>query len=223
MKLFRKRDFITVGFILIFSAAAVYMFYVILKPVEVLPIYQPAEVNEKLVDSSIIHVAKYHKISDFKLTNQNGKEITQANYKDKIYVADFFFTTCQDICPVMTKNMYQLQEELKNDNQILLLSHTVIPEVDTVEQLKEYAIENNVDDSKWNLVTGDKKQIYELARKSYLAVEDSNYSQYDMIHTENFMLIDKEKQIRGFYDGTNSEDINRLLKDIEILKQSYNK
>ena len=223
MKLFRKRDFITVGFILIFSAAAVYMFYVILKPVEVLPIYQPAEVNEKLVDSSIIHVAKYHKISDFKLTNQNGKEITQANYKDKIYVADFFFTTCQDICPVMTKNMYQIQEELKNDNQILLLSHTVIPEVDTVEQLKEYAIENNVDDSKWNLVTGDKKQIYELARKSYLAVEDSNYSEYDMIHTENFMLIDKERQIRGFYDGTNSEEINRLLKDIEILKQSYNK
>ena len=223
LKLFRKRDFITVGFILIFSAAAVYMFYVILKPVEVLPVYQPAEVNEKLVDSSIIHVAKYHKISDFKLTNQNGKEITQANYKDKIYVADFFFTTCQDICPVMTKNMYQLQKELKNDNQILLLSHTVIPEVDTVEQLKKYAIENNVDDSKWNLVTGDKKQIYELARKSYLAVEDSNYNEYDMIHTENFMLIDKEKQIRGFYDGTNSEDINRLLKDIEILKQSYNK
>ena len=199
------------------------MFYVILKPVEVLPIYQPAEVNEKLVDSSIIHVAKYHKISDFKLTNQNGKEITQANYEDKIYVADFFFTTCQDICPVMTKNMYQLQEELKNDNEILLLSHTVIPEVDTVEQLKEYAIENKVDDSKWNLVTGDKKQIYELARKSYLAVEDSNFNEFDMIHTENFMLIDKEKQIRGFYDGTNSEEINRLFKDIEILKQSYNK
>ena len=223
MKLFRKRDFITVGFILIFSAAAVYMFYVILKPIEVLPIYQPAEVNEKLVDSSIIHVAKYHKISDFKLTNQNGKEITQANYKDKIYVADFFFTTCQDICPVMTKNMYQLQEELKNDNEILLLSHTVIPEFDTVEKLKEYAVENNIDDSKWNLVTGDKKQIYELARKSYLAVEDSDFNEFDMIHTENFMLIDKEKQIRGFYDGTNSEDINRLLKDIETLKQSYNK
>ena len=222
MKLFRKRDFITVVFIMIFSVVAIALFYTILKPVEILPIYQPAEVNEKLVDSSIIHVAKYHKISDFKLTNQNGKEITQANYKDKIYVADFFFTTCQDICPVMTKNMYQLQEELKNDNEILLLSHTVIPEVDTVEQLKEYAIENKVDDSKWNLVTGDKKQIYELARKSYLAVEDSNFNEFDMIHTENFMLIDKEKQIRGFYDGTNSEEINRLLKDIEILKQSYN-
>ena len=207
---------------MIFSVVAIALFYTILKPVEILPIYQPAQVNEKLVDSSIIHVAKYHKISDFKLTNQNGKEITQANYKDKIYIADFFFTTCQDICPVMTKNMHQLQEELKNDNEILLLSHTVIPEFDTVEKLKEYAVENNIDDSKWNLVTGDKKQIYELARKSYLAVEDSDFNEFDMIHTENFMLIDKEKQIRGFYDGTNSEDINRLLKDIEILKQSYN-
>ena len=221
LKLFRKRDFISIGLILVFSTATISLFYKILKPIETLPIYQPAEVNEKLVDSSIIHVSKYHKISDFILTNQNGKEITQANYKDKIYVADFFFTTCQDICPVMTKNMYQLQEELKNDNEILLLSHTVIPEVDTVKKLKEYAIENNVDDSKWNLVTGDKKQIYELARKSYLAVEDSNFNEFDMIHTENFMLIDKEKQIRGFYDGTKSDEINRLLKDIEILKQSY--
>ena len=221
LKLFRKRDFISIGFILVFSTVTISLFYTILKPIETLPIYQPAEVNEKLVDSSIIHVSKYHKISDFILTNQNGKEITQADYKDKIYVADFFFTTCQDICPVMTKNMYELQEELKNDNEILLLSHTVIPEFDTVKRLKEYAIENNVDDSKWNLVTGDKKQIYELARKSYLAVEDSNFNEFDMIHTENFMLIDKEKQIRGFYDGTNSEEINRLLKDIEILKQSY--
>ena len=221
MKLFRKRDFISIGFILVFSTATISLFYTILKPIETLPIYQPAEVNEKLVDSSIIHVSKYHKISDFILTNQNGKEITQADYKDKIYVADFFFTTCQDICPVMTKNMYELQEELKNDNEILLLSHTVIPEIDTVKRLKEYAIENNVDDSKWNLVTGDKKQIYELARKSYLAVEDSSFNEFDMIHTENFMLIDKEKQIRGFYDGTNSEEINRLMKDIAILKQSY--
>jgi len=219
LKLFRKRDFITVGFILIFSAAAVYIFYTILKPLELLPIYQPAEVNEKLVDSSIIHVAKYHKISNFKLTNQNGKEITQANYKDKIYVADFFFTTCQDICPVMSKNMYKLQEELKNDNEILLLSHTVIPEFDTVEQLKQYAIENKVDDSKWNLVTGDKKQIYELARKSYLAVEDSRFNEFDMIHTENFILIDKNKQIRGFYDGTNEKEIEQLLSDIQILKR----
>ena len=221
MKLFRKRDFITVGFILAFSAAAITLFYTILKPVETLPIYQPAEVNEKLVDSSVIHVSKYHKISDFELTNQNGKKITQEFYSNKIYVADFFFTTCQDICPVMTKNMYKLQEELKNDNDILFLSHTVIPEVDTVQQLKKFSIENKVNDSKWNLVTGDKKQIYDLARKSYLAVEDTEYGEFDMIHTENFMLIDKERQIRGFYDGTNDLEIEKLLKDIEILKHSY--
>jgi protein SCO1/2 len=221
LKLFRKRDFITVGFILAFSAAAITLFYTILKPVETLPIYQPAEVNEKLVDSSVIHVSKYHKISDFELTNQNGKKITQEFYSNKIYVADFFFTTCQDICPVMTKNMYKLQEELKNDNDILFLSHTVIPEVDTVQQLKKFSIENKVNDSKWNLVTGDKKQIYDLARKSYLAVEDTEYGEFDMIHTENFMLIDKERQIRGFYDGTNDLEIEKLLKDIEILKHSY--
>ena len=117
--------------------------------------------------------------------------------------------------------MYKLQEELKNDNDILFLSHTVIPEIDTVQQLKKYSIENKVDDSKWNLVTGDKKQIYDLARKSYLAVEDAEYGEFDMIHTENFMLIDKESQIRGFYDGTNGLEIDKLLKDIEILKQSY--
>lgn len=219
MKLFRKRDFITIGFILLFSAAAITLFYVILKPTETLPIYQPAEVNEKLVDTSVIHVSKYHKISDFKLINQNGEEITQEFYKNKIYVADFFFTTCQDICPIMTKNMYRLQEELKEDNDILFLSHTVIPEIDTVQQLKKYAVDNKIDESKWNLVTGDKKQIYELARKSYLAVEDAEFGEYDMIHTENFMLIDKKRQIRGFYDGTNDLEIDRLISDIEILKK----
>ena len=219
MKLFRKRDFITVGFILAFSAAAITLFYTILKPVETLPIYQPAEVNEKLVDSSVIHVSKYHKISDFELTNQNGEIITQEFYKNKIYVADFFFTTCQDICPIMTKNMFRLQEELKDDNDILFLSHTVIPEVDTVQQLKKYAVENNVDDSKWNLVTGEKKQIYDLARKSYLAVEDAEYGKFDMIHTENFILIDKQRQIRGFYDGTNDDEIEQLISDIIILKK----
>ena len=219
MKLFRKRDFITVGFILAFSAAAITLFYTILKPVETLPIYQPSEVNEKLVDSTVIHVSKYHKISDFELINQNGQKITQEFYNNKIYVADFFFTTCQDICPTMTKNMYKLQEELKDDNDILFLSHTVIPEIDTVQQLKKYSIKNGVDDSKWNLVTGDKKQIYDLARKSYLAVEDTEYGEFDMIHTENFMLIDKERQIRGFYDGTNDEEIQQLIYDIKILKK----
>tara|TARA_Y100000739_G_scaffold139815_1_gene120431 strand:+ start:994 stop:1659 length:666 start_codon:yes stop_codon:yes gene_type:complete len=221
LKLFRKRDFIIVGFIIVFGAISISLFYFILTPQKTLPIYQPYEVNEKLVDSSISYISKYHKISDFELINQNGVTITQEYYKNKIYVADFFFTTCQSICPIMTKNMLKIQEQLKNDKEILLLSHTVTPEIDSVQQLKRYALENSVDDSKWNLVTGDKRQIYDLARKSYLAVEDSEFGDFDMIHTENFMLIDKQRQIRGFYDGTDIKEIERLLVDIEILKNLY--
>ncbi|MCB0469821.1 MAG: SCO family protein, partial [Flavobacteriaceae bacterium] len=156
----------------------------------------------------------------FKLINQNGDTITQDNYKDKIYVADFFFTTCATICPIMTANMVDVQEAIKNDDDVMLLSHSVTPEIDTVAQLKRYALKKGVIDSKWNLVTGDKKQIYELARKSYLAVKTTgDGGPFDMVHTENFMLIDKKRQIRGFYDGTKKEDIDRLLKDIERLKK----
>ncbi|WP_299097964.1 SCO family protein [uncultured Winogradskyella sp.] len=193
--------------------------YNVLNVKQPLPIYQPGKVNAELVDSTIQHQLKYHKIADFSLTNQNGKTITQDDYKDKIYVADFFFTTCQTICPIMTKNMEQIQKEIINDDDIMLLSHTVTPQIDSVAQLKKYALEKGVIDRKWNLVTGDKKHIYELARKSYLAVKtDGNGDKYDMIHTENFMLIDKKRQIRGIYDGTNTEDIERLLDDIETLK-----
>ena len=219
MKLFRKRDLITTAMFLIFGIIAVSIFYSILKPKPNLPIYQPAEVNAKLVDTSIVHKIKYHTISDFSLINQNGDTITQDFYNDKIYIADFFFTTCQSICPIMTKNMKEIQDKLINDKEILLLSHSVTPEIDSVQQLKKYEIENNIDDNKWNLVTGDKKQIYDLARKSYLAVEDSEFGNFDMIHTENFMLIDKQRQIRGFYDGTDKNEIIRLLSDIEILKK----
>jgi protein SCO1/2 len=115
--------------------------------------------------------------------------------------------------------MYQIQEEIINDDAIMLLSHSVTPKIDSVAQLKKYAKENGVIDRKWNMVTGDKKQIYELARKSYLAVKtDGNGDEFDMIHTENFLLIDKKRQIRGFYDGTEPKDIQRLLDDIETLK-----
>jgi len=204
---------------LIISIIIVSIIYNKLNVYQPLPIYQPAMVTNELVDSTIQHKRKYHKIADFSLINQNGKTITQDDYKDKIYVADFFFTTCQTICPIMTTNMADIQKEILNDDEVLLLSHSVTPKIDSVQQLKRYAIEKGVNDAKWNLVTGDKKQIYELARKSYLAVKtDGNGDEYDMIHTENFMLIDKKRQIRGFYDGTDKEDISRLLDDIKILK-----
>jgi protein SCO1/2 len=139
-------------------------------------------------------------------------------------VADFFFTTCPTICIAMTDHMLQIQNEIINDDEVILLSHSVTPEIDSVAQLKKYALEKGVIDRKWNLVTGDKKEIYELARKSYLAVlDDGDGGPFDMIHTENFMLIDKKRQIRGFYDGTNPEDIKLLLEDIKTLKAEYKK
>ena len=196
-------------------------FYFALKKERMLKVYEPEDFNSELVDPSIQHVRKYHTIKDFKLVNQNGDTITQETYKDKIYVADFFFTTCQSICPVMTKNMALIQKEILDDDDILLLSHSVTPEIDSVAQLKRYAIEKGVIDAKWNLVTGDRKQIYDLARKSYMAVKSDGTEDYGMIHTENFVLIDKEKRVRGTYDGTNDEEIQELLEDIKILKESY--
>ncbi len=147
------------------------LIYNILNVKKPLPIYQPAMVEETLVDSTIQHKLKYHKIADFSLINQNGKTVTQEDYLDKIYVADFFFTTCPTICPIMTGHMAQIQSKIKNDDDIMLLSHSVTPQIDSVAQLKKYALEKGVMDSKWNLVTGDKKHIYELARTGYLSVK----------------------------------------------------
>ncbi len=204
------------------SAVIVTLFYKALDPKKMLPIYEPSMVNPELVDSTITYIKKYHTIGDFSLTNQNGENITQDTYKDKIYVADFFFTTCPTICPIMTKNMADVQNRVLNDTTIMLLSHSVTPEIDSVAQLKKYALEKGVVDRKWNLVTGDKKQIYDLARKSYLAVKtDGDGGPYDMIHTENFILVDKERRIRGFYDGTKKEAIDQLMNDIALLEKSY--
>ncbi|MEQ8421825.1 MAG: SCO family protein [Arenibacter algicola] len=208
--------------LLIVSAVIISLFYNALQPKEILPVYQPAMVNFELVDSTLQHVKKYHTIADFALTNQNGKLVTQKDYENKIYIADFFFTTCPTICPIMTKNMAGIQDKILNDENVMLLSHSVTPDIDSVPQLKKYALEKGVKDRKWNLVTGDKQQIYELARKSYMAVKtDGDGGPYDMIHTENFILVDKERRIRGFYDGTDSEEMEKLLSDLEILKSSY--
>lgn len=204
------------------ASVIIILFYNALQPKEMLPIYQPSMVDPTLVDSTLHYKRKYHTIANFSLVNQNGKTITQEDYRDKIYIADFFFTTCPSICPIMTKNMAAIQKEILDDPEVMLLSHSVTPEIDSVPQLKKYALEKGVVDSKWNLLTGDKKQIYGLARKSYLAVKtDGDGGPYDMIHTENFILVDKERRIRGFYDGTKTEDMDKLLDDLRILKNSY--
>lgn len=214
---FRRFRFVALV-ILGLSIVIIAFFYKALKPTEILPVYQPAMVAPELVDESIQYVKKYHTIAPFSVINQNGQAISEQDYDNSIYVADFFFTTCPSICPIMTKNMYALQQRLGPYLDVKLLSFSVTPEIDTVEQLKRYAIENKVNDSRWNLVTGSKKEIYELARKSYLVVkEDGDGGPHDMIHTENFVLVDKQKRIRGYYDGTQAAAMNEILRDIAIL------
>ena len=219
---FFKKSKATILFLVIFSAVAVPVFYQLLKVDKKLKVYNPADVNPNLVHQSIKHVTKDHKIADFELKNQNGEIITNKDYKDKIYIADFFFTRCTNICIAMAYNMSELQEFYKNDDDIKFLSHSVTPAIDSVSVLKEYAINKGVIDGKWNVTTGSKKHIYDLARKSYMAViEEGDGGENDFIHTEQFILIDKERRIRGFYDGTNKEDMEKLKKDVVLLNEEY--
>ncbi len=218
---FLKRYGLLIIFFIVFSVVAISSFNYVQTQEKKLPIYSPSMVSDELVEEDLRYVKKYHRISDFSLLNQNGNNVTQEDYKNKIYVADFFFTTCPDICPIMTGNMLYLQENLKDTN-VMLASFSVTPKIDTVEVLKDYSSLKGVDDARWNLMTGDKKQIYDLARKSYLvakAIPDGK--NHGMIHTENFVLVDRDKRIRGYYDGTNIEDMNKLLDDIQILIKSY--
>ena len=217
--------FLTIG---VLSVIILSLFYNALKPEKQLPIYTPAMVNPELVDSLVQHKNNKmeHKIADFSFQNQNNKTITQKDYENVIYVADFFFTTCPTICPIMTDNMVWLQDKIKDMPNVKLLSFSVTPDIDTPEVLRKYADEKGVIDSKWNMVTGDKKAIYYLARQSFLAVKtESTGELYDMVHTENFILVDKNGRIRGFYDGTNldkdkgdnTKNMQQLLEDIKWL------
>ncbi|MNJ99424.1 hypothetical protein D3C87_172000 [compost metagenome] len=209
----------------IISAVTLYLFNTALTPKKFLKIYSPADVSPELVDTTIQYVSRNHKIADFAFTNQNGKTITQNDYKGKIYVADFFFTTCPTICPIMTDNLTWLQEQIKNDPKVMILSHSVTPDIDSVPVLKAYAKKKGVIDSKWNMVTGKKEDIYYIARKSYLAVKTTDSKElYDMVHTENFILVDGKGRIRGFYNGTNldkdiegEKNVKQLLEDIKWL------
>lgn len=183
-----------------------------------LPVYNPSDFNPELVDRSLLNTSENHTVADFKLINQNGQTITQEDYKNKIYVVDFFFTSCPTICPIMTDNMGKLQKKFIDNSEIMFLSLSVTPKIDSVAVLRKYADDKGVIDVKWNITTGDKKHIYELARKSYFAVvEKGDGGLQDFIHTPNFILVDKKKQIRGIYDGTDDTEILRLIDDIKIL------
>ena len=184
-----------------------------------LPHYNEESFTPKWITSSSSKLNDFHKIPNFNLVNQNGEKITQKVFENKIYVADFFFTTCPGICPMMTKNMHLIQEVFKNDNDVLLLSHSVTPSKDSVPQLKKYALENTIGKN-WHLVTGSKKEIYDLGRKWYFVEENLGEPKGldDFLHTENFILVDKNKHIRGIYNGLSINAVKQLIADIKMIK-----
>ncbi len=183
-----------------------------------LPIYNPIDINPRLVDASLLNKSKHHVIGDFNLIDQDGNIVTPNNFKNKIYVADFFFTRCGTICPVMSTNMATIQHHFKDNATVKFLSHSVTPVMDSVPVLKAYALAHGAISNKWHLTTGNKKMIYNLARKNYFSVlDEGDGGVQDFIHTEQFVLVDTKKRIRGFYDGTNGVEIQQLIKDIELL------
>ena len=185
------------------------------KPIRTLAYFGP-KTYQKTKDTS------YHTVASFFFINQYNQKLTENEVKGKVYVTDFFFTTCQSICPIMSTELERVYKKFKNRNDFMIISHTVDPEIDSVAQLLEYSKLHGVDDEKWLFVTGEKKHLYEIARKSYLLnAEEGNGGEEDFIHTQNFALIDKERHIRGFYDGTDSIEINRLIVDLKCLFDEY--
>lgn len=184
-----------------------------------LPYYNEASFTPKWIATESDVLKSFHKIPDFSFTNQDGKNITPKTFEDKIYVTDFFFTTCPGICPIMTANMGVVQQAFIKDTSVLLLSHSVTPSIDSVAQLKKYALDKNVGKN-WHLVTGDKKEIYNLGRQAYFVEEDLGTPKGidDFLHTENFVLVDKNKHIRGIYNGLNSNAVQQLIADIKTLQ-----
>jgi protein SCO1/2 len=189
--------------------------------VDALPFFNEASFTPKWISPKSKELNNFHKIPDFELVNQNGEKVTQKTFENKIYITDFFFTTCPGICPMMTDSMLKLQEEFKNDTAVLFLSHSVTPTIDSVSKLKEYALENGIIDKRWYLVTGNKKEIYDLGRKFYFVEQDLGKPKGidAFLHTENFVLIDKNKHIRGIYNSLNRASLAQLIIDVKALQK----
>ena len=183
-----------------------------------LPYYTSAEFTPQWMDRKQIDTV--HAIPDFAFINQNGDTVSRNTFDGKITVVDFFFTTCPGICKKLTSSLKQIQDEFKEDKQVLLLSHSVTPEKDNVQKLKEYANEHGAIDGKWHFVTGNRKAIYVIARASYFADEDMGWKKDSttFLHTENILLIDKHHHIRGVYKGTIQLEIQNLITDINKLE-----
>ena len=185
-----------------------------------LPILNPEDIDPNLIDTTLVSGNHDHRIPDFKFHDQEGRTITQDEFSNKIYVANFFFTTCPSICPTLMKHTKLIQDEFIDDDNILLISHTVYPDHDSVQVLNAFAELNGLNSEKWHLVTGKKDDIYNLSRQGYFAISYNPSRGKDaFIHTENVILIDQERRIRGIYTGTKLHEINRLIEDIYTLKK----
>ncbi len=187
-----------------------------------LPIINPTDLKKELVDPELLTVGQGHTIGDFSFTNQDGRTITQKEIENKVFVAEYFFSTCKSICPIMNQQMQRIQKKFKGNTKIKLLSFTVDPEIDNAATLKEYASQHGYEKGQWHFLTGSKSSLYSLARKSFFVLKPAEATNIgdagsDFIHTNNFVLVDKKKRIRGYYDGTNPVEITELIQDIELL------
>lgn len=203
--------------------AAIFAAYQYVKPGEKkLPVLNPIDLESEMVDEELLRVGYGHTIGNFSFLNQDGKKITQKEVEGKVYVAEYFFTTCKSICPLMNTQMKRVQERYSSVKNLKILSFTVDPEVDSVEQMKSYASGHGAIPGKWHFLTGDKKELYSLARKSFFILKPAEAQNLgdggsDFIHTNNFVLVDREGRIRGYYNGTSHEEVDKLLLDIEKL------
>jgi protein SCO1/2 len=205
-----------------FFITCVFIGYAIMGNDNRLPIYSPSEINRELVDESLWEVAGGHTVSDFDLTSQLGEPITAATFEGKVYVVSFFFASCASICPKMSKSLGHVQERFLENDDVMILSHSVLPDHDTVEVLAKYGERFKVNSDKWLLATGSQDSIFKLARKSYFAViKGEQGAESGFIHTENFVLIDKEKRIRGYYNGIAKTEVDQMMDDIDRLLLEY--
>lgn len=215
----KPSEWLKIGVLILVFVVGSTAAYQILQPKPRLPIYNPSDLNPAVVDDDLERVGRGHRIGDFDLVDQWGNKADSSLLKGKIYVADFFFTTCPTICIDMGANFQRIQEIYKDEERFHLVSHTVMPEIDTVEVMHAYGERMGAIKGKWHLLTGEKRELYRMARREYFAVmeQGTSFDEHDFIHTENVILVDEKKRIRGFYDGTSDLDIDRLIGDIQIL------
>ena len=215
----KPSEWLKIGVLILVFVVGSTSAYQILQPQPRLPIYNPSDLNPAVVDDDLERVGRGHRIGNFDLIDQWGNRADSSLLQGKIYVADFFFTTCPTICIDMGANFQRIQETYKDEDRFHLVSHTVMPEIDTVEVMHAYGDRMGAIKGKWHLLTGEKRELYRMARREYFAVmeQGTSFDEHDFIHTENVILVDEKKRIRGFYDGTSDLDVDRLIGDIQIL------